>query len=171
MATLEPDRWQRWTRAWRKDLRSSRYLTRTSENQRERASFGRMMYEQYFGLTVKPFAVVPDPRFIFWTGAHTMAFAMLQYGILSHAGFTVVTGEIGSGKTTLIRHLLSELPGDVNIGLLANTPSERGELLQWVLMAFGQEFEGQSSVSLYKTFQQVLDRPIRSRQANGTDNR
>lgn len=116
---------------------------------------GPAMYEPYYGLTTKPFALVPDPRFIYWAGPHSMAFAMLEYGIVNHAGFTVITGEIGAGKTTLIQHLLSKLPSDINVGLLSNTGSP-GELLQWILMAFGQDFEGQSQVALYKRFLDFL---------------
>ena len=114
------------------------------------------MYEPFYGLKTKPFAIVPDPRFIYWAGPHSMAFAMLEYGIVNHAGFTVITGEIGSGKTTLIRHLLGKLPVDVNVGLLSNSQSDRGELLEWVLMAFQQDFDGHSYVGLYKKFEDYL---------------
>jgi len=113
------------------------------------------MYEPYYGLTTKPFALVPDPRFIYWAGPHSMAFAMLEYGIVNHAGFTVITGEIGAGKTTLIQHLLSKLPKNVTVGLLSNTGAP-GELLQWVLMAYDQEFEASSQVALYKRFRDFL---------------
>lgn len=114
------------------------------------------MYETYYGLKSRPFTVVPDPRFLYWAGPHSMAFAMLEYGIVSHAGFTVITGEVGAGKTTLIQHLLGKLPGDINVGLLSNTQEERGDLLEWVLMAFNQEFEASSYVSLYKRFKDFL---------------
>jgi type II secretory pathway predicted ATPase ExeA len=114
------------------------------------------MYESFYGLNTKPFAVVPDPRFIYWAGAHSMAFAMLEYGIVNHAGFTVITGEIGSGKTTLLRHLLAQVPGDIDIGLVSNTQGDRGDLLQWVLMSFGQDFEGASYVGLFRRFEQFL---------------
>lgn len=114
------------------------------------------MYEASYGLKVRPFAVAPDPKFLYWTGRHRLAFVMLQYGILSHAGFTVITGEVGAGKTTLIRHLLSELPGDISVGVLSTMQHGRGELLEWVLMAFGQQFEGLSYVGLHKRFQDFL---------------
>lgn len=113
------------------------------------------MYEPYYGLRTKPFALVPDPRFIYWAGPHSMAFAMLEYGIVNHAGFTVITGEIGAGKTTLIQHLLSKLPNNVTVGLLSNTGAS-GELLQWVLMAFDRDFEASSQVALYKRFRDFL---------------
>ena len=113
------------------------------------------MYEPYYGLLTKPFALVPDPRFIYWAGSHSMAYAMLEYGIVNHAGFTVVTGQVGAGKTTLIQHLLSKLPGDVCVGLLSNTGGG-GELLQWILMAFDQDFDSESHVKLYKQFKDFL---------------
>jgi general secretion pathway protein A len=114
------------------------------------------MYEKFYGLNARPFAVAPDPNYIYWTGRHKLAFVMLEYGIVSHAGFTVVTGEVGAGKTTLLRHLLNRLPANVDVGLLANMQAGRGQLLEWVLMAFGQEFEGTSYVGLYKRFQDFL---------------
>ncbi|MEM9632210.1 MAG: AAA family ATPase [Pseudomonadota bacterium] len=113
------------------------------------------MYEPYYGLLTKPFTLVPDPRFIYWAGPHSMAFAMLEYGIVNHAGFTVITGEVGAGKTTLIQYLLSKLPGDINVGLLSNTGGG-GELLQWVLMAFDQDFESEARVKLFKQFKDYL---------------
>jgi type II secretory pathway predicted ATPase ExeA len=114
------------------------------------------MYEGYYGLSSKPFSIVPDPRFIYWAGPHSMAFAMLEYGIINHAGFTVITGEIGSGKTTLLRYLLGQLPGDINIGMVSNTQGDRGDLLQWILMSFNQDFEGASYVGLFRRLETFL---------------
>ena len=64
------------------------------------------MYEAYFGLTKKPFSLISDAEFLYMGNTHSAAFAMLEYGVLNQAGFTVITGEVGSGKTTLIQHLL-----------------------------------------------------------------
>jgi general secretion pathway protein A len=114
------------------------------------------MYEEFYGLKVKPFSLVPDPEFLYWGGPHSMAFAMLEYGVANHAGFTVVTGEIGSGKTTLIRHLLTKLPGDVTVGMVSNFQGDRGDLLNWLLMAFGQDFDGGSYVGLHRRFENFL---------------
>ncbi len=116
------------------------------------------MYEPFYNLRAKPFALVPDPRFIYWASPHSMAFAMLEYGIMNHAGFTVITGEIGAGKTTLIRQLLGKLPGDITVGLLSNTHGGRGELLEWILMAFDEDFESTSYVGLHKRFDDFLSR-------------
>ena len=81
---------------------------------------------------------------------------MLQYGLTNRAGFTVITGEIGCGKTTLIRHLLNQIDDEINIGLITNTRPRERKLLSWILMAFDQPFERQSYVALYKRFQDYL---------------
>lgn len=91
------------------------------------------MYTDHFGLTNKPFNLVPDPTFLYLSPNHKKALTMLEYGLMSHAGFTVVTGEIGAGKTTLIRALLSKIEDDCVIGLINNTHESFGELMTWVL--------------------------------------
>jgi general secretion pathway protein A len=91
------------------------------------------MYTEHFGLTNKPFNLVPDPTFLYLSPNHKKALTMLEYGLMSHAGFTVVTGEIGAGKTTLIRALLSKIEEDCVIGLINNTHESFGELMTWVL--------------------------------------
>ncbi len=114
------------------------------------------MYEAFYGLTEKPFSIQPDPEFLFWGQAHSMAYAMLEYGIMNRAGFTVITGEVGCGKTTLIRHLLNKLDDQMTLGLVSNTLEDRGDLLQWVLMAFDQPFEETSYVALYSRLHNFL---------------
>ncbi len=114
------------------------------------------MYQAFYGLKEKPFSIQPDPDYLYWGRAHSMAFAMLEYGIMNRAGFTVITGEIGCGKTTLIRHLLNKLDDNVTVGLVSNTQENNGELLQWVLMAFGQPFEDKAHVALYDQLHKFL---------------
>ncbi len=109
------------------------------------------MYESFYGLNEKPFSLLPDPGFLFLSEKHRMALTMLQYGLLNQAGFTVITGEIGSGKTTLIRQVLSEVEHDVTVGLVSNTHRTFGELLQWVLLAFNLEYRDKKKVELYQT--------------------
>ena len=114
------------------------------------------MYEAYYGLREKPFSILPDPDLIYWGPVHRMAFGMLEFGVMNNAGFTVITGEIGSGKTTLVRYLLRRIdPKTINVGLISNTPKDREELLQWILMALGLPFEGSTAV-LLKRFQDFL---------------
>jgi type II secretory pathway predicted ATPase ExeA len=113
------------------------------------------MYEAFYGLRAKPFSILPDPEIIYWGRNHRLAFAMLEYGIMNNAGFTVITGEIGCGKTTLLRYLLRNLDGQMTIGLITSTPRGKAELLQWVMMSLNQPFED-SYPALYKRFQQFL---------------
>lgn len=114
------------------------------------------MYEAFYGFREKPFSILPDPGFLFFSPVHTTAYAMLEYGVLNHAGFTVITGEIGCGKTTLIRHLLNQLGTDVRVGLISNAQQEFGELLQWVLMSFNLDFRAATKVELFDRFQKFL---------------
>ncbi len=114
------------------------------------------MYESFYGFSEKPFSILPDPSFLYLGKHHSLAFSMLEYGLLSQAGFTVITGEVGSGKTTLIRHLLTQIGDDITVGLLSNTPREIGELLQWVLLCFEQDYQKQSKVALFDAFSRFL---------------
>ena len=121
------------------------------------------MYEAHFGLREKPFSILPDPDLIYWGRAHRMAYTMLEFGVINNAQFTVITGEVGSGKTTLVRHLLRKLdPGTTNVGLISNTPRERDELLQCIMLSLKLPFEG-SIPSLLKIFQDFLYRQSANR--------
>ncbi len=111
------------------------------------------MYEQFFGLTEKPFSIQPDPSFLYWGRTHRLAYAMLEYGVLNHAGISVITGEVGCGKTTLIHRLLDQLSESHTVALLSNVQAGRGDLLSWVLMAFGQPFNDTSHVALFSQLQ------------------
>jgi general secretion pathway protein A len=114
------------------------------------------MYESHFKLREKPFSLLPDPSFIYWGQRYSLAYTMLEYGMLNEAGITVLTGEIGCGKTTLIRHLLNQLGDDVNVGLLSNTHVASGDLMRWVLLAFGQNFDQTSNVAVFRDFQHFI---------------
>ena len=113
------------------------------------------MYEKFFGLNERPFQVIPDPAFLYWSEAHLMAFTMLRYGILSASPLTVVTGDVGAGKTTLLRQLLDEFPNDLVAGLISNLQSGKGELLEWALMAFEQPYQG-THVERFQRFQDYV---------------
>ena len=110
------------------------------------------MYESFYGFSEKPFTLLPDPSFLFLGKKHRMALTMLQYGMVNNAGFSVITGEIGSGKTTLIRRLLDEMESDTTVGLISNTHQSFGDLLQWVLMAFGLDYKQKEKVECYEAF-------------------
>ena len=114
------------------------------------------MYESFFGLTGKPFSILPDPGFIYWSGPHIMAYTMMEYGMMNRAGFTVITGEVGSGKSTLISQLLSEVDDSLTVGLVNNFGKNSGDLLRWVLMSLDQPIEDESEILLFKRFQDFV---------------
>jgi len=110
------------------------------------------MYQAYYGFREKPFSLQPDPAFLYLGKRHGMAMTMLEYGLMNRAAITVITGEIGSGKTTLIRRLLDEIEDDVSVGLISNTHRSFGELLQWISLAFDLEYKDREKVELYQGF-------------------
>lgn len=120
-------------------------------------SRGLDIYTDHFGLTMRPFALLPDPDFLFWSPGHRRAFAMLEYGLLTRAPITLITGDVGAGKTTLLHHLLRGLPGDLRIGLVANPSGDREDLLRFVLSAFDQpSAPGGTYVDLFNQLQSYL---------------
>jgi type II secretory pathway predicted ATPase ExeA len=93
------------------------------------------LYTGFFGLSRRPFSLVPDSRFLYWSAHHQRAYAILEYGILTRSPITLLTGEIGAGKSTLLYNLLDSVGPDLRIGLISNAHGDRGELLHWVLHA------------------------------------
>ena len=115
------------------------------------------MYEAHFGFDKKPFSLLPDPSFLFFSEKHSGALAMLEYGILEQNGITVISGEIGAGKTTLVRHLLRRLKNnEMTVGLINNTHSSLGGFMGWFALAFDLDCEGLDNVSTYKRIQDFL---------------
>ena len=76
------------------------------------------MYEGFFGLQERPFALLPDPSFLYLSKGHSTALTLLRYSLLNRQGFTVVSGEVGGGKTTLINRLLDEMKTGMTVGLI-----------------------------------------------------
>jgi general secretion pathway protein A len=114
------------------------------------------MYEAYYGLKEKPFSIQPDPEFLFMSKRHRLAFTMLEYGIQNRVAFSVICGEIGSGKTTLVRKLLAALDDSITVGLVYNTHTDMTDLLEWIMLAFGQPYQASSAVERFARFQQFL---------------
>jgi type II secretory pathway predicted ATPase ExeA len=114
------------------------------------------MYETYFGFHEKPFSLIPDPDFLYLSEGHRAALSLLEYGITEQTGFVVISGEIGSGKTTLVRRLLSSVSEDIVVGLITNTHPSFGELLQWICLAFDLEHRNKGKVELYQSFLDFL---------------
>ncbi len=121
------------------------------------------MYEKYYGLAEKPFSILPDPKFLYFGPSHSMAFSMLEYGLVNQAGFTVITGAVGSGKTTLVQHFLNSMPESTRVGMITHTTRAGGNLLEWILMAFEQGFEDASYPRLYKRFCEFVENEVKRR--------
>ena len=88
------------------------------------------MYADFFGLNEKPFSITPDPRYLYLSPRHADALAHLLYGISESGGFIQLTGEVGTGKTTLIRSVLEQLPAKAEVALILNPRLSPEELLQ-----------------------------------------
>ena len=101
------------------------------------------MYEQYFGLKEKPFSLTPDPRFLFLSADHKGALDHLLYGIQRREGFLAITGDIGTGKTTICRTLLERLDSGVQTALILNPLLNEREILSAILEDFGITYPGQ----------------------------
>jgi general secretion pathway protein A len=95
------------------------------------------MYETFFGLSDLPFRLTPDPRYLFMSAKHREAFAHLVYGISEGSGFVAITGEVGAGKTTLIRALLAEHSKNVTVASIVNPVLTSTELLQTINAELG----------------------------------
>jgi len=116
------------------------------------------MYEEFYHLTEKPFTLSPDPSFLFLGKSHRRAMNILEYGVESDAGITVISGEVGTGKTTLLRGLIDELGDDVTIGMITNTQHDFGDLLKWVLMSYDIDTDETDHVKLYKLLVDFITR-------------
>lgn len=114
------------------------------------------MYESFYGLTEKPFNLTPDPRFLFLSEKHKEAFAHLLYGIKNRSGFIMVSGEIGTGKTTICRSLLNQLDSDVEIAFIFNPCLSPEELLRKINEDFGIESRAQSLKELIDELNEYL---------------
>lgn len=93
------------------------------------------MYQGFYGLRGHPFSPLADPGCIFWAAGHARAYAMLRYAVLAAAPLAVCTGEIGAGKSALVRRLLTELPERLDAVTLAAPPAGRGALTEWIAAA------------------------------------
>ena len=114
------------------------------------------MYEAFYGFKEKPFSMLPDPGFLYLSKKHQAALTLLEYGLLNHVGFCVISGEAGAGKTTILRALLERIEKNVTVGLITNTHQSFGGLLDWVLSAFDLHRPNLTHVEMHQIFMEYL---------------
>lgn len=114
------------------------------------------MYEAHFGFREKPFSLLPDPAYLYLSRKHAAALSMLEYALTDQAGFVVLSGEVGSGKTTLIRKFLKMVDRETTVGLVSTFHKAQGDLLRWILLAFEIKPVADEAGEQYRAFIQFL---------------
>ena len=112
------------------------------------------MYLEHFGLNQKPFSIAPDPSFIYLSEKHREALAHLMYGLESDGGFVLVTGEVGTGKTTLLRNLIAQVPDNQDVAFILNPRLTVRELLESLCDELSIDYPVESPLSI----KQYIDR-------------
>ena len=110
------------------------------------------MYEGFYGLSEKPFSLLPDASFLFLSKHHRRAVNLLDYGMATQAGFVVITGDVGAGKTTIVRRFLKNVGPRVAVGVITNPSASIGRLLGWIAMAFDLKERDADDAILYNEF-------------------
>jgi type II secretory pathway predicted ATPase ExeA len=118
------------------------------------------MYESFYQFRTKPFSLLPDPEFLFLSTRHRKGLNLLEYGLFNRAVFTVMTGEPGTGKTTLLNKVLDQSREQypITIGVITTTHPDAGSLLPWVTDAFGLDCPGQDTVGYFRALTAFLGR-------------
>lgn len=114
------------------------------------------MYETFYNLRAKPFALLPDSDFLYAGSVHRAAYGLLEYGVLSQAPFMVLTGDPGMGKTSLLQKLIAEHGQKHSIGLITNARYDIEHLLPWILLSLGLSTKQLDPVEAYHVFTQFL---------------
>jgi type II secretory pathway predicted ATPase ExeA len=114
------------------------------------------VYEQFYGFRERPFALNPDPAFLYMAPQHKRALGVLRYALAIDAPFCLISGEVGAGKTTVLRSLIASLDKECTVGLISNPSSEFGPVLPWISYAFGLPHRELDPVSLFQQFSDFL---------------
>lgn len=114
------------------------------------------MYLEFYGLHEFPFSVTPDPRYLYYSEHHREAYCHLMYGVQQRKGFIQLTGEVGCGKTTLCRAVLSGLSDDVETALILNPSLTETQLLRAMLNDFGIQVKGRDRLAYIETLNEFL---------------
>lgn len=119
------------------------------------------MYFEFYGLTEAPFNITPDPRFLFFTPRHREAFDHLIYGIKQRKGFIELTGDVGAGKTTLCRALLSRLEQTVQTAMVLNPCLTENQMMRAILSDFGLSVKGRDRLAYIECLNAFLLEQLR----------
>jgi general secretion pathway protein A len=119
------------------------------------------MYESFYGLRTKPFALLPDGESLYPGSTHRTAYSLFEYGLINEAPFMVLTGEPGMGKTSLLRKLIAEQHDKYSIGFVTNARYDVDHLLPWILLALGLSHKHLDPVEAYHTFSEFMNRESR----------
>jgi len=114
------------------------------------------MYENYYSLKEKPFQIVPNPNYLYLSSVHENAVTYLEYGLMENVGFILLTGEVGTGKTTLVRHIMNQFESEKDIAVIFNTNVSADELICLILQSCELEPEQGSKTKNIETFYQFL---------------
>ena len=114
------------------------------------------MYEEFFNFRAKPFDLLPNPDMLFMSSSHGKALSYLRYGIEERVGFILLSGEVGAGKTTLIRELIKRHLDNVTLAKIFNTKADSHQLLTMINDDFGLETEGRSKAALLRDLNEFL---------------
>jgi type II secretory pathway predicted ATPase ExeA len=120
------------------------------------------VYESYFGLRAKPFSILPDPACIFPGRSHRATLAVIEHAVAERTGFSLITGDIGTGKTTLVRSLTVRQMRGVAVGYIANPHASFGPLLGRALIAFGVEAPDGQPLRMIDQFQLLIEELAKS---------
>lgn len=114
------------------------------------------MYEEFYGFKEKPFNLLPDPEYIYMSRGHENVYTHLEYAVSENKGFVVVTGEIGSGKTTLINYLLRKIRNDIHVGIINNPDVPPQQFIKMICREFELETSGKDKAGMLETFSDFL---------------
>ena len=119
------------------------------------------MYESFYELKEKPFNIVPNPKFLYLSSKHQNALTYLEYGLMEGTGFILLTGEIGTGKTTLVRHIINEIGNDVDVAVIFNTNVTSDQLLNLILQEFEIDVASENKAkNLEALYQFLIETPL-----------
>ena len=114
------------------------------------------MYKEFYGFKENPFQIVPNPEYLYLSPKHKNALTCLEYALTDNIGYVMLTGEIGSGKTTLVRYLLNQIESDVEVAVIFNTNLTSEQLLSHILQKFDLEPVEGDKLSNLKTLEHFL---------------